>query len=211
MKKILLSSLIVVSLLLARENPFFPSEGMKDLPISSNIVSKRPQLERAAITLPDSARILKQVTIKYQNLDGSLESKSITLDHNVDWHIPLFISQSYGSSSNTLTKQSHAIKKTPSLQSLTPFVQYALYNKSIELHSNDTVIRDFILVNPHRVVIDFKRNSSERSKTVPLHHAPFRAIKYGNHGTYYRVVIVLDGKYRYNILKNRGIVRISLR
>lgn len=208
MKNILFSFLIVTSLLSARENPFFPSEGMKDLPISSNVASKRSQLERAAITLPDSARILKEVTIKYQNLDGSLESKSITLDHYVDWHIPIFISQSYGAT----TSQTPSIQKvTTAFQPITPFVRYRIHGKTMELQSTDTVIRDFMLVNPHRVVIDFKRNSNEKSRTLALSHAPFTGIKYGNHGTYYRVVIVLDGKYRYNILKNRGIVRISLR
>ncbi len=210
MKNILFSFLIVTSLLSARDNPFFPSEGMKDLPISSNIVSKRSQLERAAITLPDSARILKQVTIKYQNLDGSLESKSITLDHHVDWHIPIFISQSYGTPSQTHPTHTSSKAVTTAFKSITPFVRYRIHGKSIELQSSDTVIRDFMLVNPHRIVIDFKRNSNEKSRILSLKKAPFTGIKYGNHGTYYRVVVVLDGKYRYNILKNKGIVQITL-
>ncbi len=209
MKNILLSFLIVTSLLTARENPFFPSEGMKDLPISSNVVSKRPPLERAAITLPDNARILKKVTLKYQNLDGSLESKSITLDHRVDWHIPVFISQSYGNSGSSKPHK-HSNTARTTYKPITPFIRYRIQDNMMELQSNDTVIRNFILVNPHRIVIDFKRSSSEKTKMIPLTQAPFAKIKYGNHGTYYRVVIVLDGKYRYSLLKQRGLIRISL-
>ncbi len=209
MKNVLLSFLIVTSLLSARENPFFPAEGMKDLPVSSNVASKRSSLERAAITLPESARILKKVTIKYQNLDGSLESKSITLDHHVDWHIPIFISQSYGNSSSK-KQQTRSHKIAAPSKPITPFVHYRIYGNTVELQSADTVIRDFVLVNPHRVVVDFKRNSNEKSKMLQLKQAPFTGIKYGNHGTYYRVVVVLDGKYHYNITKDKGVVRISV-
>ncbi len=209
MKKILLSLLALTSLTFARENPFFPSEGTKDLPISSNTPVGRPQLGRTAITLPDSARILKNVTIKYQNLDGSLESKSITLDHNVDWHIPIFISQSYNSNKKpkTLKKKKSALKPT---QSITDFVGYSINGNTIELISDDKVIRDFMLINPHRVAIDFKRDTSFKSKNIPLTSKPFKMIKYGNHGSYYRVVIVLDGKYRYKLTKHSGKVVISL-
>ncbi len=209
MKHILLSLLIATSLLSARENPFFPAEGMKDLPISSNLASKRPRLKRAAITLPDNARILKKVTITYQNLDGSLKSQSIALDHTVDWHIPIFVSQSYGTTSRKQTPP--AASSGTAFHPITPFVRYRLHANTVELQSNDKIIRDFILVNPHRIVIDFKRNSHEKSRTLSLQQAPFSGIKYGNHGTYYRVVIVLDGTYHCDIVKQQGGVRITLR
>ncbi len=208
MKKILLSLLALTSLTFARENPFFPSEGIKDLPISSNTPARRPQLGRTAITLPDSARILKNVTIKYQNLDGSLESKSIILDHNVDWHIPIFISQSYNSD-----KKSKTLKKKSTLKSIQPitdFIDYSINGNTIELISDDKVIRDFILINPHRIAVDFKRDTHFKSKNIPLTNKPFTMIKYGNHGSYYRVVIVLDGKYRCKLTKHSSKVVISL-
>jgi hypothetical protein len=35
-------------------------------------------------------------------------------------------------------------------------------------------------------------------------------IKYGNHGSYYRIVILLDGKYRYKLSKQSGKVVVTL-
>ncbi|RUM62368.1 MAG: AMIN domain-containing protein [Sulfurimonas sp.] len=208
MKYILLSFFVLISLLPARENPFFPSEGMKDLPVSSNLISKRSPLERAAITLPDSARILKEVTLKYQNLDGSIEHQSIMLDHTIDWHIPVFISQSYGTDTSASTARPSKARGT--FTPITPFLSYRIYGKSVEFRTQDKVIRDFVLVNPHRVVIDFKRNTDAKSRILPLKQAPFTGIKYGNHGSFYRAVVVLDGKYRCRVVKQKGVVRISL-
>jgi len=211
MKKLLLFCLVITSVALARENPFFPSEGVKDLPISSNSDRRRPQLTRSAITLPDSARILKKVTIKYQNMDGSLQSKSITLDHNVDWHIPIFISQSYnnsGSSKKVVKKKKHSYQ---SANSINDFLTYSIDGNHLELHTKDKLLRHFMMINPHRVVMDFKRETDVKSKNVPLHTKPFTMIKYGNHSNYYRIVAVLDGKYRYTLKRDNDKLVITLR
>ncbi len=211
MKKVLLSCLIISSLALARENPFFPSDGVKDLPITSNSDTRRPQLKRTAMTLPDSARILKQVTIKYQNLDGSLETKSIALDHKVDWHVPIFISQSYNDSKlSTKPKKRHLTSSTLS-KSISDFIDYSISKNSITLTTQDKLLRHFIMINPHRVVMDFRRDSSFKSKNIPLKSKPFTMIKYGNHSNYYRIVAVLDGKYRYTLKKYSDKVIVTLR
>ncbi|MEA2110443.1 MAG: AMIN domain-containing protein [Campylobacterota bacterium] len=211
MKKVLLSCLIISSLALARENPFFPSEGIEDLPISSNSVNRRPQLKRSALTLPDSARILKQVTIKYQNLDGSLETKSITLDHNVDWHVPVFISQSYNNTNKDSAKpDKQSIDNREKIHRISDFINYSIAKNSIALITNDKLLRHFMLINPHRVVLDFKRDSRVKSKNIPLKSRPFTIIKYGNHSDYYRIVVGLDGKYHYELKKHSGKVVITL-
>ena len=63
MKRVLLSTLVLMISLEARENPFFPSQGEKDLPYTSNLSEKLPQLKRASISLPSEARVIKKVTI----------------------------------------------------------------------------------------------------------------------------------------------------
>lgn len=45
--------------------------------------------------VPLNARLIKKVTIEFENLDASLESKSIELNNAIDWHLPVFVSQSY--------------------------------------------------------------------------------------------------------------------
>ena len=94
--------LIILSLfisLYARENPFMPTDGEIDIPLTSNKDNSKPALQKATISLPKYARILQKVTIEYKNLDGSVESKSIELDNSVDWHLPIFISQNYATTS----------------------------------------------------------------------------------------------------------------
>ena len=82
----------------ARENPFFPSDGELDLSLTTNQTADYQPLKQATITLPSTARVLQKVTISYKNLDGTIEEKSIELQNSIDWHLPLFISQSYTSS-----------------------------------------------------------------------------------------------------------------
>jgi hypothetical protein len=209
-KKIVLSLLALISLINARENPFFPSEGVQDLPLSSNSDTARAQLKRSAITLPDSARILKQITIKYQNLDGSIQTKAIELDHNVDWHIPIFISQSYAGDLESKPTDT-SVKNLAQAVKLTDFISYRINGSTIELLSDDMVIRDFILINPHRIAIDFKRDTDVKSMNIALKEKPFSMIKYGNHGSYYRIVVVLDGKYRCDLVKHNGKITIDIR
>jgi len=86
--KLFLVTLFLFVSLQARENPFFPSEGEKDIPYTSNENTTIPQLKRATISLPTRARVIKKVTIEYKNLDGSIENKSIELENSVDWHLP---------------------------------------------------------------------------------------------------------------------------
>ena len=104
MVRMFLILLFLLINLSARENPFFPAEGEMDIPVSSNSDFSLPPLKRATITLPPEARVINSVTISYKNLDGSIENKSIKLENSVDWHLPIFISQSYTKLKNNSKK-----------------------------------------------------------------------------------------------------------
>ena len=106
MSKVFLSILLLLTIIEARENPFFPSEGEKDITISSNEDTSLSPLKRSTITLPPYARVIESVTINYKNLDGSQESKTLELGNSIDWHLPVFISQSYGPMAKTPLKKS---------------------------------------------------------------------------------------------------------
>ena len=194
----------------ARENPFFPAEGIKDLPLSSNIIDTYAPLKRAAVALPDSARVIKEVTVRYQNLDGSIDTKSISLDHSVDWHLPLFISQSYGDI-EPLESEEPARKQT--YKQLVDFGEASFWQrgKTMRIRTDDMPIRHFMMIEPHRMVIDFKRDASFRSKTHKIDGKPFTNVRLGNHKGYYRAVIELDGQYRCSVEKQPGSVDVSCR
>ena len=205
MIRILFVSFFLLITLEARENPFFPSKGEKDIPYTSNQVKAAQPLKRSSITLPSSARIIKKVTIEYENLDASIETRSIELDNSIDWHLPVFVSQSY-SQTETQTKktvQSPKKKKTTKYKEIAS-VKHATFftsNKTLKIVTDDKIIRNFLLVKPHRIVVDFKRDTSLKSYTKENPKNVFSKVRVGNHSGYYRAVIELDGLYQYKMQK----------
>ena len=205
MIKALFITILLLLSLNARENPFFADKGEKDIPYSSNENRIKTPLLRATITLPAQARILQKVTVEYKNLDGSLETKSIELDNSVDWHLPIFISQNYraGQTENKsakIKKQSVNKTKYKEIASISPLKIYSS-GKNLKLVTADKMLRNFMLVNPHRVVVDFKRDSSMKSYVKKNPKNIFTKVRIGNHDGYYRVVIELDGLYRHTLDK----------
>lgn len=81
--------------LFSREDPFVPLVTPKE--------SMRPYygetrvFDREEITLPSNARLIKKVEVTYQNIDGSIEKKSLDLSGRIDWRLPLVLSQTLDS------------------------------------------------------------------------------------------------------------------
>ena len=207
MVKVLFVALLLLTSLTARENPFFPSSGEKDIPLTSNIDSELPPLKRATLTLPSTARVIEGVTVSYKSLDGSRHTKSIELDNTIDWHLPIFVSQSYVTEEQKVTTPKKKIakakvvpKKESSYKKIAGIKLISFYSKDkkLKLITKDTIIRNFLLVKPHRIVCDFKRDTNIKSYVKEMaKNSLFTKIRVGNHDGYYRVVIELDGHYRY--------------
>ena len=219
MLRVFLIPLLLFINIQARENPFFPSEGEKDIPYTSNLDKTAPQLKRATISLPSQARVIKKVTIEYENFDASLESKSIELDNSVDWHLPIFVSQSYTEQTTQneepkreVSKKSTPKKKTVEYKNIAEieYAKFFVLKNSLKIVTEDKLLRNFLLVQPHRIVIDFKRDSSMKSYLKKIKDSVFTKVRIGNHDGYYRVVIELDGYYRYKLRKTSGGCLITL-
>jgi len=183
----------------ARENPFFPASGEMDIPITSNISTKIPPLKRATLTLPSQARIIKKVTIEYENLDGTIENKNIILKNSIDWHLPIFISQSYTAPSKMENKKE--IKKSFKLITAIKYAKFYTLGETLKIVTKDKILRNFLLVQPHRIVIDFDRDTTLKSVIKSFKDNVFSKIRVANHSGYYRVVVELDGYYRYKMKK----------
>jgi len=184
----------------ARENPFFPSPGEQELPYTSNEDRTKMPLKRATIAIPSQARIIKRVTVEFKNLDGSMQSKSIELDNSVDWHLPIFISQSYSQNQKKIENvntQKVNFKKLAS----TKVASFYSFGKTLKIMTDDKLIRNFILVSPHRIVADFEKDTNLKYMSKVNKHNAFSKIRVGNHKGYYRVVIELDGFYKYKMQK----------
>ncbi len=205
MIKFLFILFILFLALEARQNPFFPAKGEVDIPYTSNSKTTLPPLKRAAITVPSHARVIKKVSVEYINLDGTTSTTSIKLNNSIDWYLPIFISQSMGEieskKKKTPTKQKES-KKYTQLYNL-GFITFYKKDKELRVATTDKLIRDFLLTEPHRIVMDFARDVSMKSKVKKLQGRYFKKITFGVHKDYYRVVIELDGFYRYKKEKRK--------
>jgi len=217
MYKITLLFLALAYSLVARENPFFPLNAELDIPLTTNQTQSIPELKRAALTLPSTARQIESVTVKYKNLDGSTDVKSIELQNSIDWHIPIFISQNYNLSSvKESEKKTQAVVKPKKKIQFTKFtslkfISFYTNKKVMKIKTKDKMIRSFLLTKPHRIVCDFKRETDLRSfEKIASKKSIFKQINIGTHSGYYRVVIELDGLYKFSIDKSTDGYIISL-
>ena len=178
--------------LFGRDNPFFPTDPNNEDTQTTNRVEKLRPFTTEKILLPNSARAVKGIVIKYQNLDGSISSEELTLNSKIDWHEPFVIT-------HKLPSQNQAYKKSNIKTIKTKHVSFEIGKNKIKVKTKDKLLQNFLLANPHRVVMDFKHDTSFKLQTFFLKQAPFSKIRLGNHDGYYRVVIELDGKYRYKV------------
>jgi hypothetical protein len=202
MKFSLCLTLLLLSELGARENPFFPVDEAKKQ-TTSNIPDRRPQLGAINYTFGDNARILKEVTFTVQNLDGTIEEKSLPIEQSIDWHKPL-----------TLSQQKGTVKPPPSATNDSSaanfgFVQLYSKGKNMTLKSSAPLERHFALTNPNRIVLDFKYSGTYKSERKELNAAPYLNVSLGNHGKFARTVITLDGRYRYTLNTSGGLISIT--
>lgn len=202
MYKVFLLFFLLLLSLQARENPFFASKGEQDILYTSNKKKFIPSpLNKINIALPNQARIIQNVLITYKNLDGSIETKNVTVEKSIDWHRAITIAQA-------------PIKKFQKqkfqLVAKIPFAKFYIQEKKLKIKTTDKLIRNFLITNPHRIVLDFQRTSHLKSYTKLNKNSVFTKIKVGNHSNYYRVVLELDGYYKYNLNTFKNEILISL-
>lgn len=204
--KALVLTLFLIITIQARQNPFFPSEGEVDIPFTSNTNTSLDPLKRATIAIPSQARVVKKITVEYLNLDGSFSNSSISLNNSVDWHLPIFVSQSMGDielnktpKQNIQKKVKTSTKKTKSYEKLYSlgFITFYKKDKEFKVVTDDKLIRNFLLTSPHRIVMDFAKDANMKSRVKKLNTKYYKKISFGSHKNYYRIVLELDGLYRY--------------
>jgi len=226
----------LVSLAFARENPFSIALDPTNAGRTTQIKEQRVDFNGTQFTFPSSARILKSVSIVFQNLDGSISEEIIAVDQNIDWHFPLYlhtqkpeIQKKPETLPESLAKEPEVKKseriltiKMPEMQAQTEEkpesmmlgegVGVEVVNKSIMIYTKDLKVRDFLISKPYKVVVDFQSTKEAfATKSVDFTKPPFVSATLGNHEGFYRVAIVLDGHYRYDIAKVDGGYSITLK
>lgn len=190
MKISLVLSIALISSLLGRDNPFFSTEENNQLPISNNKAIHKPPMNTVAYHFPDHARVLKEVTFTFQNIDGSIETRRLEIDQGIDWHIPL-----------TLSHVQHAkpATETSSANANFDFIRFATNQNRLVITTNDPLVRYFAQTDPNALVVDFQHKTPFISQSQILSAHPFSKVRVSNHGKFARATITLDGKYNCTI------------
>lgn len=214
------------SVAFAREDPFVPLIVPKD--------SVRPYygetsvFDKQEITLPSNARLIKKIDITYQNIDGSIETKSVAVSGRVDWRMPLVVSQvlnpslrkakdSSKDSVRDSTPQTARVSQTASAPSSANAIvsvnsqAYKIDGNRIFIAYEGDLKRHFIMKNPNRIVLDFDKNIKYyHNNRIRINEPYFTALKYGLHSGFLRIVVHLDGSYVYNVAQSANGVTISV-
>ena len=191
MNKVLLVSAMLSYSLLARENPFFSITESATLPISANKVPHQPPLTSMTYNFPDQARVLKEATFTFQNVDGSLETRKLQIDQSIDWRNPLVLSQ-YGAEKKAVVATSTVGQSATADNS---FIQFQPSGNRISLITKDPVLRSFSLSDPSSMIVDFTHTALFTPYEKALNASPFSKVKVTNHGKFARAIITLDGRY----------------
>ena len=191
--------LCLTTVLFARLNPFIPTMNIE------NITDNHPEdigyFTEENLYLPPTSRILKQVTLVHQNVDGSVEKVSKNIDKKIDWHYAVNISQPHDEASGR--KYSYLFKKIDFKN--IPFIHIDAAKNALLLNTDDKLLRSFMLTKPYRIVIDFERDESFLSKTRMITDSYFKKVVIGNHNGYYRTVLYLDSYYDFKVdRKDKG-------
>ncbi len=241
MQKILWLFLSLAVMIEARENPF--ETGMSPQS-TTQIRNDRTLFTSTTLTLPSSARILKSASVTFQNLDGSISEEIVAIEQDVDWHLPLILSNQKAEvnvaapiTTAETTKPPvekkvtvappppvpiKEVKVTPtaiiatnsnadSTFKLNDAISFFINQNEITIFTKESKIRDFLVADPYKVVIDFKKESTYTTKTLEFKKAPFTSATLGTHDGFYRIAILLDGQYRYDVQAFNGGYIIKLK
>jgi len=212
MRYFFIMTLFIGVSLMGRDNPFEP---MKTSSTTSKAIYKkdtRKSFTSAKIQLPSTARMLEGVEFHFQNLDGSLESKTIKLGQKIDWHDELVVKKLADSAPHeTVARATKKEIKANKKINFKNIVEFEIDGKSIHVNTKDIKIRDFLVIKPYKIVVDFKREASFYTKVYDLKTKYFSSITLGKHDGYYRVAIELDGKYLYTKEKTKDGYQFTLK
>lgn len=79
------------ALLIARDNPFEPTQLAPQTIVSSNVIEAPPPFEPTKITFDSDARELLGITLTYKSVDGSIKQKQVDFNNSFEWRRPFLL------------------------------------------------------------------------------------------------------------------------
>ena len=202
------------------DNPFAPPQNIDDTAVLDDF-------EKKDVVFNSDARLLKSISLTYITLDGSEKTLNLDINQSIDWHRSYAFIKTKSPQTTALLDVSvttpEQFNLTGELNSsvnveipndngkLEEFISFASYKNKMKLIVQDVIIGNFVVGNPSKIILDFKKQTSFKTKTQRLKlGTPFKRLDLGSHKGYYRLVIYLDGKYNYKIDKDDSGYVISL-
>lgn len=209
--KLICLIVIVNIIVFARVNPFTQFSDIDKM--ASITPTEDIFLEKEIIELPSESRVVKEISIKYQSLNGGIYTQKLTLNKKLDWHHPITITH-INKTPKIIELKKKKVKKTKQLKKkksyklekrlLKPFRFMSLSSDGniLNIITKDKLVRSFTVPKPYKIVLDFTRKTSFGKKRVKALSLPFKKFFFGQHRDYYRLVIILDGFYKFKIKKS---------
>ncbi|MDA3969014.1 AMIN domain-containing protein [Helicobacter ibis] len=164
-------------------------------PKESGQISNAPNLNlfsKAELNLPSTARKLKKITIEYQNLNGSITSIEKEIDGDIDWHFPLVLKQDL--------QPKVTEKPTNSNFTLGEKFKFKINEQTLNLQTPYTLLRNFTLASPTRLVLDFKNpTKKEFEEGISTNLPVITDATIQTHLDFFRITLNLDGQYNYKL------------
>ncbi|TXE85894.1 AMIN domain-containing protein [Campylobacter volucris] len=204
-------------LLNAKDNPFDNNMEKKNLEFA-----QFSPFQRQDFNFDSNARILKNITITYINLDGSEQQMTLDINKSIDWHDNFAFIKSKAPNATPILDVSVTVDKKSSkkveennttINIETPlftgdiynFLSLSFYNNKINIKTRDKMLRNLSIGDPTKIIVDFAKNQNFNTKTLQVNTANVKKVVFGSHKGYYRLVIYLDGKYDYEYSKGKNL------
>lgn len=204
MIKTVLLTLLTVSILFSRDNPFVPVD--KTDTISNNNQKQFYKFKKDEIRLPSSARVIKKFSIVYQNIDGSTDTITKEIEREIDWHEPIIITHK-NSESNITTNDNFREIEIGDIK----FVKLYHLGQDFKIKTPFKMKKHFFMSKPYRIVMDFEGTVKTEKLERKLKKKFFTKVTISGHDDFFRVVLELDSYYEYVYTRIDGGYMIGVR
>jgi hypothetical protein len=192
---------------------------------------KQDFLNSVSVDLPDGSKKVNSVIIEYVDKNGITNRKTVRINKQLSGSNPIVIAQSSQVNMKVLPISSASpdrrLNKVKSIDNDRssintngfisivgsdyspveefkpfPFLKIRLSDNEIVLDTRKQVLRDFVITNPTKIVIDLARVPSFNSKSLkPKNRNLVKSLSFGAHRDFFRVAIEIPKNKRYKVYK----------
>lgn len=186
MKIVLIASMLLLSTLIARDNPFEPI--IKEVPKEQNLTQVAPKKVPIDVFKEVNATSVWKKPIEQKSPETKPAAKPIVAEKP-----------------KVKIKKPIEAKKTAKRASkpywiyTNPFIRIKLDGNRIKIYTKDKILNQTILKNPNRIVVDFERFDVLNPLSKKLKNRYIKAFEIGHHDYFYRTVFTLKYKKRFKL------------